>query len=484
MTSRAAVSRRGLASLSLAVLVVLTLLVPIASTAALAQETETETETPVPTVTPVDGGSENTEGSNTTAGAGGPTLADRSRVTAVQFDREYLRTVRRPEGDGWNTTGPYAVFTSSSTVEAARISQPNADAVVLDGGRTVQVSYTAEAAGQDSSTYYTLELFYEDGSSRTLDLYARQTDQIVSSAEVEDAEDFLDTMREDAEEHGYAPTIEGVEKYHEWEKQQADLFTNLFGPQFEKLFAWTIITVQTPFALIGLGILVLVAAWRILRVHGWKLRSMQNSADLTEQRRRELDYAYREAQSTADEERLEDVEEIGPYAVYWLDALGVSSTKQLADLFAFGRPATDESGQIIRDTEADPIEDPETGDIQRWPNGDPVYPPVWDHRGVASLRNAPSLRESWLEPMLRPDMLGSESSALAHGRRALKRMTSHYSQPQYRAARAELSSMLEQMNDGNSQWTTFGGTGGKHSSSQPSTASDNGHSGSWAGGDD
>lgn len=374
--------------------------------------------------------------------ASGPTLADRARVTAVSFDKEYLRVERTDEMQ-WNTTGPYAVFAVSEPVDAARIAQPGATATVLDGGHTVRVAYSEDAAPSGSTSLYTMDLFFEDDSNATASLFARQTNQIVASAELQESAGFIETMKEDAVEHGYEPTIEGIEDYHAWEKEQADIFTNLFGPQFEKLFGWFIITITTPFAIIFFAGVIVLAAWRMLQVHGWKLRAHQNAVDLREQSRQQMRLAYFAEQDAADEERLEDLDEIGPSHIYWSDAFDVQSVKQLADLFAFGKPAVDPEGHIIRDTDADPLTDHD-GETLTWDDGTPVYPPIKEHCGYLDLQDA-EWRDTWLEPILRPDMLGDEQTALAHAKRALMRMTTHYGQADYRTARAEVRALLDDL---------------------------------------
>lgn len=370
-----------------------------------------------------------------------PPIAETARVTAVSFDEDYLRT-SRTDANTFNTTGPYAVFAVSQNVEAARVTEPKADAKVLDGGRTVRVSYADDAAPEGQRSLYTLELYFEDGSKRTFDLYASQTDQVVASAAVKEAQDLLDQMRDDAEEDGYEPTLEGIEAHYEQTKEDAEFFSNVFGPQFKALFAWIIFTVQTPFAVIGGAIVIIIAAWRILKIHGHKIRSLQQGIDLIEQARQTMYLTYREQQDAADEERLEDVPEIGPLHIYWQDAFGVQSVKQLADEFAWGRPATDEEGNIIRDTDADPLTD-DDGNVLRWSDGSPVYPAVMQHHGIADLRRADSLRDTWLEPVIRRDMLGDGATALAHAKRALMRMTTHHGQPQYREARAKTRELLK-----------------------------------------
>ncbi|RDZ49519.1 hypothetical protein C5C07_20310, partial [Haloferax sp. Atlit-4N] len=201
---------------------------------------------------------------------------------------------------------------------------------------------------------------------------------------------------------------------------------------------------STPFAIIGTAVLILVVAWRLLKVHGSKLRSLQGGVDLIDQTRQQMLIEYRNQQDAADEERLEDVAEIGPNHVYWQDAFGIQSVKQLADEFAWGRPVTDAEGNIVRDTDADPLTD-DDGEVITWSDGTPVYPAVMEHRGIQDLLEADRVGDTWLEPVTRRDMLGDQSTALAHAKRALMRMTTHHGMPQYQPARAEVRSMIQDL---------------------------------------
>lgn len=395
-----------------------------------------------PTATPT---GNNTSGSGA-AGPGGLTLAESARVTPVQFNREYLQVSARegPE-EAYNTVGPYVVFAVSERVATARIQQPKAQATVREG-TTVRVEYATDAAPPDETSLYTLELFFADGSSRTIKLYATRTDQIVASSDAKAGADFLDTMKQDAEDHGFNATIEGAERYHEWEKEQADILSNLFAPQFKKLLLWATATLQTPLALILMATAAILAAVYLLRSHGAKIRLYQQSKNLLKQSRRELIQAYRDDQHAADEMRLREIDEIGRAAKYWEDRLDVHSAKQLADLMAYGEPIRDSAGNIVRwsqDEAADQGIEPIEGDPDEDDAEDVVYPPKLKHRGVYDLKDAEDLRNTWLEPVIRRDTPITDTSALAHAKQALLKMTTRFGQPQYRPARTEVRALAE-----------------------------------------
>jgi hypothetical protein len=440
--TRARTQTRVLAMLA-AVALLLTAVAPVAA-APMSGDTDTTTTTPSTAVT--DTVLQQQNATNTTAEQSqGPSLAAQSRLTAVGFNKDYL-SVSRANKNTWNVSGPYAVFSSSEDISAARINQTAATAKVLDGSRTVRVSFSPDAAPEGEQSLYRLELFFGDGSSRTVRLFASDTEQIVASAELANAQDFIETMKEDAAAHGYPETIDGIEQYHDWEKQQADLLSDLFGPQLKKLFAWLILTIQTPFAVIGLALAAILGLLYARRVHGWKIRDYVNGDTEADKQYRDILRAYYEEQTAAAEERLNDIDMIGPDHIFWRDAFDVESTRQLARLFAIGEPARDSNGNILRDTDADPLRD-ENGDLIRDGDGNPVHPPVMRHRGIWDLDESSDYRDTWLEPILRPDMLGDPETALAHATRVLTRMTETYGQQRYRDARKRTRRLQEGMED-------------------------------------
>jgi len=71
------------------------------------------------------------------------------------------------------TTGPFALFSLSAPAENARIAQSAADAQLLEGEQTLRVDYDDDdAAPTDGESYYEVELFFEDGSTKTIGLTA------------------------------------------------------------------------------------------------------------------------------------------------------------------------------------------------------------------------------------------------------------------------------------------------------------------------
>lgn len=432
--------------------------------APVAAQDETPTPTPNATTTPTptaNGTAENGTGnttavaSNTTTPAPGElTLADQVRLTPVDLGEDWSRVETTEADREYEVTGSFVVFSASERITAARVAQPKADARVLDGGRTVEVRFDDDAALPDNQTLYTVDLYLQDGSSVSVDLLVKKTDLAVVSSDLTAASGFIETMTEDAEAHGYPATISGIRDYHKWEKRQADIFDNLLGPELSKAFGG-LIAIGSSALLVMSFVAIAVLNWRRQKkMHENKLKGLMNGDNLAVRKRREMTLRYEEDNVAADEHRLEDVDLIGGDHVYWSE-MGVETVKQLATLFAVGRPTVDGDGHIVRQDPDDPdceyVEDYQ-GNLITDADNTFVPAPVMEHRGLADLEEAvsrgESLRDTWLEPILRPDMLGSPESALAHARRALEMMASRYGQPQYQEAYRRLSRLLTDLSEG------------------------------------
>jgi len=174
-----------------------------------------ETATPTPTA--------NNSTSTPTNSSGAPTAASQVRITPEKFDEPFLAVSVRESDAAYETTGPFALFTLSREVEAARISQQPASAQVLAGGTQVKVSYADDAAPPGETSLYTLELFFEDGSSKSVELYARQTGVSVGAADLQDYAPVIEELREVSEAHGYGTSPDAMLSYLDWVNERADL---------------------------------------------------------------------------------------------------------------------------------------------------------------------------------------------------------------------------------------------------------------------
>ena len=148
--------------------------------------------------------------------------ADRLRVSPITFGEDWIET-RTTEADAeYNTSGPFAVFALSEPAQNVRIAQSGAEARLLEGDQTVRIDYQDDAA-ESGSTYFQLELFFQDGSSTTIDLTATQTSVSVASTEYAAYSGLIEDMKEDAEARGYGTSPDAMIEYHGFLMDRAEL---------------------------------------------------------------------------------------------------------------------------------------------------------------------------------------------------------------------------------------------------------------------
>jgi len=209
---------------ALALLIVASLVVtPLVATAASAEAQRTAVETdgvsaPLASLSAAENNTTSTTANNSTAPAttsapGSPESAETVRILPVQLEADFVTIETAEQGEQYNTTGPFAFFTLSEPVETVAIQQPKAEATVLEGGRAVRVQYDSDAAAVGKSSLYELELYFADGSSRTVQLYASKTSVSTGAAELKQYRPFIMDALNDAESAGYERDAEGVEKH-------------------------------------------------------------------------------------------------------------------------------------------------------------------------------------------------------------------------------------------------------------------------------
>jgi hypothetical protein len=339
------------------------------------------------------------------------------RITPIKFDEPFLGVAVRESDQAFETTGPFAMFTLSSRVEAARITQQPASAQVLSGGTQVKVEYEDDAAPTGESSLYTLELFFEDGSTKTVDLYARKTGVSVAAADLQEYGPVIDKLRELAEAHGYGSSPEALLNYLTWVNERADLVEGFLTKSAAQLFGLAIAAAMNwLFWLIALLAIALVAKW-IQRRYGGLLEALQNDVGRAERKRRELEQSYEEQKQTADEVPLEEVPAVGSNAVYWHDGHGVRSAGQLANLAASG--AHRQTGDGLEEV----------------------------HEGVADL-DAENIETSWLEPVLRGNRIPTAKQALGEIKATLEYMEIQYNLGHlYRDARDDVAQLIDEIDE-------------------------------------
>lgn len=393
------------------------LVAPIAGAApALAQSSGTATATPTPTATPTT----NATAAGGTTSSGGPATGSTVRILPIQLEADFVGVTVHKQGQVYNTTGPFAFFSLSEPVDEAAVQQQGAQATVLEGGHVVRVQYAEDAAPVGKQSLYELELWFADGSTKTVDLYASKTSVSVGAAEMRKYRPVLLDMLADAEDNGYERSPEGLESHYTDIQETAQLLDSLLTEQAKRLFGSLLGIVMNPLGIAALLIsAALLALWQ-LRRNGQALEILSDSRGKAAQMRERLWIQYKNQQQSAADEQLRELDGIGEMGeIYWSDAFGVSTTAGLAELFRTGLP-------VRRDGET-------------------------KHVGGVDDLDAESIDSSWIEAVCREHRLPSTEIALTHGKIALHRMISkygmahHYEAP-YRRVR-ELIDELDESRD-------------------------------------
>lgn len=386
---------------------------------ALAQDGNT-TSTPAPnsTETPAQNGT-----------AAGPTTASQVRITPIQFEESYLQVSVREADSAFDTRGPFVLFSLSEPVESARVNQQPASATVLKGGNQVKVEFQDDAAPTGQESRYVLELFFADGSTKTVELYATQTGVSVGAAELQKYQPVIEELQTVAEAHGYGSSPEELLAYLEYINDRADLVEGFLTEKAAQLMALGIAAATNwLFWLLFLAAVALVGKW-IQKRYGGLLEALQNDVGRAERKRRELELAYQEQKQTADEVPLDEIPAIGNNATYWIDGLGTRSAGQLARLAAYGahRNTRDGLEQV--------------------------------HEGVDDL-DVDDIESSWIEPVIRGNRIPTSKQALGELKSVLEYMeTQHNLGHLYRDARDELERLIDEIEE--EQQLQYGpGTGG------------------------
>lgn len=343
----------------------------------------TATQTPKPT------------NGSTSSSSEAPPTAETTRILPVKLEADFVSTTVTKQGEVYNTSGPFAMFSVSEPVEKAAIQQQQAKATVLEGGQTVRVQYDDKAAPVGKQSLFTLEIWFADGSSRTVDLYAERTSVSVGAAEMKKYRPVLMEMLSDAEKNGYSRDPDGLENHYDDVKETAQLLDSLLTEQAKRLFGSVLGILMNPLGIAGMLILAaLIALWQIRR-KGQELEILSEDSGKAARLRERLWIEYKNAQQTAADEQLRELKGVGEMGeIYWKDAFGVDTTAGLAELFRTGIP-------VQRD-----------GEVR--------------HVGGVDELDAETIESSWLEAVCRDHRLPSAEIALSHGKESLRRMTSKY----------------------------------------------------------
>jgi hypothetical protein len=266
--------------------------------------------------------------------------ADRLRVSPITFGEDWIET-RTTEADAeYNTSGPFAVFALSEPAQNVRIAQSGAEARLLEGDQTVRIDYQDDAA-ESGSTHFQLELFFQDGSSTTIDLTATQTSVSVASTEYAAYSGLIEDMKEDAEARGYGTSPDAMIEYHGFLMDRAELVESFVVERAKQLFSTFILIIQNPLAWVVGLLSIFLVAYRHESEHSQMLNIIENAASATARKQQQLEAFYQRDIETANEEPISELPEINEQQeVYWQNAFDVYSVQQLCNLARDG-PHTD-----------------------------------------------------------------------------------------------------------------------------------------------
>jgi hypothetical protein len=423
-------------------MVVASAVVPATAAAATASA---ETHTPESTVVSVvpalqdnetapDNSSSSNETENSTEDDPTPVSdASQVRITPDVPGEDYV-SVRVAEPDEvFNTSGGFATFSLSRPVESARITQDKASVAVVGDGSVIRVSYADDAAPRNSTSLYTLELYFTDGSKKTVDLYATDTAVSASTAIDPKWQGVIDYLTTEAKDAGYGTTPSDVQGWIEDTQKRAQIFENFWSRYIEEYVTLKIAQVLNPIQWVELiGLIALISVfWS--RKYGWILTLQQLSMPISKLQREAARQDYEKSRKAAAQHKISDIAEIGTNAArYWRSEMGVETVDDMVEIAAKGIVAKDENGDVLKD---------ENGDI------------VYAHHGIEDLMQADpvthrTLRDqTWLRPLLVDPRLNA-STALANIERALRVAEKDYKRGnEVRKTRMQVEELIEELSN-------------------------------------
>ncbi|QIO25442.1 hypothetical protein [Haloarcula sp. JP-L23] len=385
-------------------LTVLVAILALTSVAMPAAATATETTlTRLDTSGVVAQATNNTTANTSANTTSGPTTASQVRITPAIPDADYVSVTVVESDERFNTSGTFATFALSESVDAVRIEQPNAEARLLGDGSVVQVQYDQQAAPGDNPSLYTVELFFADGSTRTFDLLATHTDVTASPAINPAYETHIEYLETQAADMGYDADPKGVRAYVENREERAEFFEGLWTEQVKTFIGLRIAQAASPLDWVaGIAIIALVAYW-LNRRHGWVLRIQQLAVSRAELVREAVRQEAERQRNAAAKHPLSEVDGIGNNAQRFWTKMGVETVENMIQVSCKGIVAADEHGGAKTDTD---------GNI------------ILAHQGVDDLAAVEPLTErelrenTWLKPVILEGRLRA-STALSHIEQAL-----------------------------------------------------------------
>ncbi len=346
-----------------------------------------------------------------------PGIADRVRVDPIPIDEDWMGVETQSTGEEFETEGPFALFSISEPADNVRVQQSGADARLHDGDQTIHVDFDEDAAPADNSTFFEVEVFFEDGSTHQMELYATQTGVSVAAAELTTYEGLISQMEEDAADRGFGTDAAGLEEYHQWQMDRVELVESFLVERAEQLFATLILTAENPLAWVIALLSIAVITYKRERDQGFILRRIENDSGKTARKQERHQAAYNRSKDTANEEPISDLDKINvQQAQYWSDTFDIFSVRQLAELARKG--PVDKQDELMAD------------------GGEP--------RTAIGQIDAENIEDSWLAPVFSTNRLADSQEALSNIRAALIRMENKYGMRHiYRDARSDVEAALE-----------------------------------------
>lgn len=374
-----------------------------------------------------------------------PTIASQVRITPAPPDADYVSITVVNSDERFNSTGTFATFQISQPVDAVRTKQPHASARVL-GDHVIQIQFDRQAAPGDRASLYTVEMFFSDGSSRSFEVMAHNTDITATPSIDPGYASVIDYLENNAKGMGFKATPEGVKAYVQNREERANLFEGLWKEQIETFITLRMAQAFSPLdwvaAIVLLGLLLY---WLNSKI-GWVMRAQQFAGSKAEMIREALRQEAEEQRNAAAKHSLGDVDGIGRNAERFWKKLGIETVENMIQVTCKGIVATDEHGAAKIN---------EDGHI------------VLAHQGVADLQAVEPLTErnlrenTWLKPVILEGRLRA-STALANIENALLVAEMDYNRGaevrETRLAVQELLADLQGKNDGTDAKYSSSGT--------------------------
>jgi hypothetical protein len=415
-----------------------------------------ETHTPAPTAAtdapalqdnetaPDDNSTSPNETENGTDGDSPVSDASQVRITPDVPGEDYVNVRVAEPDEVFNTSGGFATFSLSRPVESARITQDKASVAVVGDGSVIRVSYADDAAPRNSTSLYTLGLYFPDGSKKTVDLYATNTAVSASTAIDPKWQGVIDYMTTAAEDAGYGTSPSDVQEWIKDIEERAQIFENFWSRYIEEYVTLKIAQVLNPIQWVELiGLIGLISIfWS--RKYGWILTLQQLSMPISKLQREAARQNYEKLRKAAAQHKISDIAEIGTNAArYWRSEMGVETVDDMGEITAKGIVAKDENGDVLKD---------ENGDI------------VYAHHGIEDLMQADpvthrTLRDqTWLRPLLVDPRLNA-STALANIERALRVAEKEYKRGnEVRQTRMQVEELIEELSNTRTSTSTASST--------------------------